>query len=203
LQSTRSLWDPSYRDKSWIDEKIRLIPRLQELAQSLKPGLKVSLGEYNFRAEYDVSGAIAQAEILGIFARQRLDAAYYWDYPKPAGTHRYAFELFRNYNGKGLGFGDELLENTQPLSSDVSVFAARSSEDRRVTIILINKNVSKARQIKLDLGKWMGAKGLRLYSFESPKLDGKILRSDRPITMAKTITVGLKPLSMHMLELRY
>ena len=30
LRSTRSLWDASYKDESWIDEPVRLLPRMQE-----------------------------------------------------------------------------------------------------------------------------------------------------------------------------
>ncbi len=34
-RSTRSLWDPNYVDETWINDRVQLIPRLQELGQHL------------------------------------------------------------------------------------------------------------------------------------------------------------------------
>ncbi len=203
LQSTRSLWDRSYKDQSWIDDKIYFIPRLQDMAKRMKPGLKVSIGEYNFRSEHDVSGAVAQAEILGIFARTGLDSASYWDYPKEDGTHRYAFLLFRNYDGKGLGFGDEWIDNSVNSQDDLSVFAARSSQDRRVTIIVLNKSVDKKQDIRLNLKPWPTAKSLRHFWYFSPTNDGKIVGNNRKLKIASDLSLTTQPLSMHLLELVY
>ncbi|HEX3850099.1 MAG TPA: glycoside hydrolase family 44 protein, partial [Polyangiaceae bacterium] len=51
LRATRSLWDPEYRDESWIDENIRLIPRLKEWVLANHPGLRISIGEWSFGGE--------------------------------------------------------------------------------------------------------------------------------------------------------
>ena len=203
LSATRSLWDRQYRDQSWIDEKIYFIPRLQEMAQKLRPDVKVSIGEYNFRSEYDIAGAIAQAEILGIFARTGLHAAQYWDFPKKDGTHRFAFLLFRNYDGQGLSFGDEWIENTVNSQENISVFASRQNRDRRVTIVLLNKHVDQKQNIRLDLQPWPAAKGLRLFSYSSPSNDGKIKAENRKLKIAPEVTITMQPLSMHLLELAY
>ena len=127
LAATRSLWDKAYTDNSWINEKLYFIPRLQSMAQKFKPGTKVSIGEYNFRSEWDISGAIAQAEILGTFARTGLYAAQYWDFPRKDGTHRYAFLLYRNYDGKRSTFGPEWLDNTVGSRENTSVFSSQDS----------------------------------------------------------------------------
>jgi hypothetical protein len=203
LSSTRSLWDKSYKDQSWIDEKIYFIPRLQEMARRFKPEMKVSIGEYNFRWEYDIAGAIAQAEILGIFARTGLDAAQYWDFPKADGTHRFAFLLFRNYNGKGLGFGDEWIENSHNSQESSSVFAARSSKDRRITIIVLNKSVDQKQELSLDLKPWPKAKSVKLYSYSSPTMNGQVKAENRQLKPSPEITVSMQPLSMHLVELLY
>jgi hypothetical protein len=203
LNSTRSLWDPQYKDESWINEKIQFIPRLQALAKRLRPDVKVSIGEYNFRSEYDVAGAVAQAEILGIFARTGLHAAQYWDFPRRDGTHRYAFLLFRNYDGKGASFGDEWIDNTVNSQEHVSVFAARHSKSRRVTIVLLNKHVDQKQTLKLDLKPWASPKGLRLFSYFSPSNDGKIKGENRKLKPEPEVSISMQPLSMHLLELAY
>ncbi|HYX35606.1 MAG TPA: glycoside hydrolase family 44 protein [Oligoflexus sp.] len=203
LQSTRSLWDRDYRDQSWINEKIYLIPRLKEMAENFKKGTKVAIGEYNYRAERDVSGAVAQAEILGIFAQTGLDSAQYWDFPKRGNSHRWAFILFRNYDGKGRGFGDEWIENSVQSQEELSVYAARQAKDKRITIVLLNKSVDKEQSLQLDLAGLPVPKKLELYSFVSEKLDGVIVRKQRTLPPGKQTTLSLSPLSMHLVELNY
>jgi len=44
---TRSLWDPSYTDPSWIGDTIDLIPRMRSWVASDYPGTKTSLSEYD------------------------------------------------------------------------------------------------------------------------------------------------------------
>jgi hypothetical protein len=44
------------------------------------------------------------AEAFGIFAQEKLDLAFIWY--NPTGTQELAWELFRNYDGKGGRFGD-------------------------------------------------------------------------------------------------
>ena len=40
LRSTRGLWDPTYRDESWIGEPVTLLPRVRSWVASGKPGDK-------------------------------------------------------------------------------------------------------------------------------------------------------------------
>src|SRR5207248_4089884 len=67
LRSTRSLWDPGYADESWIREPVRLIPRLREWVDHGYPGTMLAIGEWNWGAEKTVNGALAIADVLGIF----------------------------------------------------------------------------------------------------------------------------------------
>ena len=59
--------------------------------------MDLSLGEYNFGGADNVSGGLAQADLFGIFARERLDLAFFWHTPE--GTQTSAWQLFRNYDG--------------------------------------------------------------------------------------------------------
>jgi hypothetical protein len=107
LRSTRCLWDPSYRDESWIKEPVALIPRLRTWVETHNPGTKICIGEYSWGGDDDASGAVAQAEALGIFAREGVDYAYFW--AGLGGVQRFAFQLYRNADGHGLGFGETYL----------------------------------------------------------------------------------------------
>lgn len=91
LRSTRSLWDPTYRDESWIggDDQledhryIRLIPRMKNWVNTYYPNTKLAITEYNFGGLENINGALAQADVLGIFGREGLDVATLWNYPTP------------------------------------------------------------------------------------------------------------------------
>lgn len=45
---TRSLWDPSYTDPSFINAQIRLLPRMREWVSQHYPGTKTLVSEYDF-----------------------------------------------------------------------------------------------------------------------------------------------------------
>ena len=82
LQAPRSLWDPTYTEKSWITgtwgKPIRLIPWLLERIAERYPGTKLAMTEYNFGAGDHISGGLAQADVLGIFGREGLYLGNYW-----------------------------------------------------------------------------------------------------------------------------
>jgi hypothetical protein len=81
IRSVRSLYDPSYVDESWIGQSVDLIPRLRGWIADDYPGTGLSISEYSFGGEKDASGAVAEAEALGIFGREGVDLAAYWTFP--------------------------------------------------------------------------------------------------------------------------
>jgi hypothetical protein len=139
LRSTRALWDPTYKDESWINDTVRLIPRLHDWVSQHYPGTLTAISEYNWGALNSLNGALAQAEVLGIFGREGLDMAELWgaDENSLAFTDPgvFAFRMYRNYDGKGASFGDA---SFQAASSD----ASRRSSDGALTLMVINKTAS-------------------------------------------------------------
>src|SRR5690606_6026297 len=79
---TRSLWDRGYKDESWINDAVYLIPRMKEIIAQSYPGLGFQIGEYNFGAEQHEAGAVALAEVFGRFALFGVSHAFYWTWPK-------------------------------------------------------------------------------------------------------------------------
>ena len=88
LRMTRSLWDPTYVDESWISgpaqnsqpnpDKVMLIPRMQALIDKYYPGTKLSIGEWASTADTDLTGGLLTVDMLGIFGKYKLDQATYW-----------------------------------------------------------------------------------------------------------------------------
>src|ERR1019366_2353802 len=114
------------------------IPRLQQIIAQNYPGTKLALTEYNFGALDDINGALAQADLLGIFGYQGLDAAALWGPPTPTDPGAYAFKIYRNYDGIGNTFGETSAKSTSADQSQLSVYGALRS-DGNLTAMVINK----------------------------------------------------------------
>ena len=77
FRTTRSLWDRSYEDESWIKEAVYLRRRMKDLIAQNYPGRGFQIGEYNFGAEHHPAGGVALAEALGRFALNGVSHAFY------------------------------------------------------------------------------------------------------------------------------
>ncbi len=140
FNATRSLWDPTYRDESWINKPIMVIPRMHEWIAETYPGTGTAITEYNFGATNHITGALVQADALGIFGRERLDLATMWSPPTLEQPAAFAFKMYRNYDGNNSTFGDLSLPTGTHDQNRVSVYAAYRQDDGAVTIVLINKS---------------------------------------------------------------
>jgi hypothetical protein len=137
LRSTRSLWDPTYKDESWINEQMRVLPLLREWVQAHHPGLGISIGEWNFGAETHMSGGLAVAEVLGRFGLEGVTSAYYWAGPVERSPAFWAFRAYRNYDGMKAHFLDISLPVTGRTTL-ASLFASRATDGQRLALVLLN-----------------------------------------------------------------
>jgi hypothetical protein len=149
LRSTRALWDPSYKDESWIAEPVRLLPRLKEWVQQNYPGLAISLGEYNFGGEQHMSGGLALAEALGRFGTEGLDYAFYWFEPPPNSPAYWAFRAFRNFDGKNGKFLNRSVDTK--MASNVSLFASRDDSGKHMVLIALNLEPTTAAKATIAM----------------------------------------------------
>lgn len=151
-RSTRALWDPAYRDESWIAAPVALIPRLRGwVREHYVPGTPVAITEYDWGAARHMNGATAQADVLGIFAREGLDMAARWLPPAPGTPAYLAMKLFRNPRGQGGGFGEVSVAARAPAPDDVATFAALRRADGALTIVAINKQIETPAPLSIAL----------------------------------------------------
>jgi len=101
LRSTRSFWDPTYIDESWVEQPIDLLPRIQGWIDQYSPGLPIAVSEYNWGTDNIITGALAQVMILGIFARYNVFLGTRWVAPDLNTKTEDAFRIFTNYDGYG------------------------------------------------------------------------------------------------------
>jgi hypothetical protein len=137
---TRSLWDPTYTDPSWINARIDLIPRMQQWVAANYPGTKTALSEYNLSVSSEpVVNALIQADTLGIFAREGLDLATRWPLGQDGSLIDDAFRIYRNYDGAHGEFGDTWVSSSSADQSRLAVYGAQRSSDGAYTIMVVNK----------------------------------------------------------------
>ena len=126
-----------------------LLPRVRSWIASENPGTKLAIGEYSWGGDDDPSGAVAQAEILGILGRENVDAAFYW--AGLEGVQKFAFQLYCNPDGSGKGFGTRALACASNVPDRLGT-SQRSRDDGALTVVLVNKDLDRPAYVRLDAG---------------------------------------------------
>lgn len=192
IRSVRGLYDPTYADESWIGQPVQLIARLKAWIASSYPGTKLAITEYRWGGEKDASGAVALAEVLGVFGREGVDMASYWQSPpvdSPAGA---AFRLYRNYDGHGATFGGVSIPCSSS-ASPVAVFGSRHSDSGEVDVVLTNEDPSRPASVRVKLGPGGGA----IDVFQIAAGSGQITRL-APVAQGDAVT--LPPFTVTLLR---
>jgi hypothetical protein len=211
VQETRVLWDPSFVDPSWMagDEngkqvggKLQVLRLMKSWIAECNPGMQTALGEYNWGGEKDVSGGVAQTELLGIFARERLDHAYLWFFPEANSPHYFAFKLLRNPDGAHTAVGDRYLEAKVSAPDDVSVHTYRDGKTGRVSFVLVNKRAAKDARVTINLAQPIPEQAAISYEYSavdrlaigqlpSRQVGGKVIAVELPRMSAVRLDVRL------------
>jgi hypothetical protein len=166
-RSTRSLWDPSYVDETWINDRVQLIRRLKNWVSTHYPNTPVGITEYNWGAENHINGATTQADIYGIFGREGLDMAARWATPAAATPTYKAMKMYRNYDGNRSSFGDTSVAASAPNPDQVSAFAAQRSSDGALTIMVINKALSGSTPATVSLANFTPSGAAQVWQLTS------------------------------------
>ncbi|WP_158606409.1 glycoside hydrolase family 44 protein [Paenibacillus ginsengarvi] len=165
FHSLKSLYDPNFADaSSWIQEPVKLLPRMHDIIERSAPGTKLSISEYNFGDGTGIGSGLAQAEALAIFAREGVDYAMRWGTVPAASPLEDAFKLFLNYDGAGSRIQGNVVSTT---SSNVDAVGAYTimSKDGRAFVLLFNKD-TEARTASLSADLNLSGTA-RIYRFDA------------------------------------
>jgi hypothetical protein len=197
IQSPRSLWDPTYKESSWIANSlgapIRLLPRMREKIEKHYPGTKLAVTEYYYGGGDHISGALAQADVLGIYGREGVFAATLWHLGRTDDRFiNAAFALFRNYDGKGGAFGDTGVQVSGGDPARASLYASRDAQNR-VVLIALNKTEAPL-PLRIDLKDLPPCKASALYRVSATEAR-PLAAAELPAATPTSLTVELPPLS--------
>lgn len=180
LDSVRSLYDPDYRENSWITdtgaEFFPLLPNIQQSVDEYYPDTKIAFTEYDFGGGDHISGGVCEADVLGIFAEYGVYFATIWSFDNNA-FQLGAINMFTNCDGAGNGFGDTLVKSEHS-GGDISVYSSIDGEDENtVKIIVTNRSIHDDTPISITLSSDKAYESAEVYSLygDSPlvrKLSG-------------------------------
>jgi hypothetical protein len=204
VQAPRSLWDPTYVETSWIAQSvgaIRLLPRMREKIAARYPGTRLAITEYNYGGGRHISGALATADVLGIFGREDVFAAALWGSDDDVPFFHAAFYCYSNFDGQGGRFGEISVAAATSNHEATSVYASVDpGRDDRVAVVVLNKGTGAANAT-IALNPPQSFRGGRAFQLTSAS---PALAPGPPLTAvaAGSFRVRLPPSSVVTLELR-
>ena len=204
MQAPRALWDGLYIEPSWVANTEWASPglarRLTRMIEQSYPGTKLGITEWNFGGADDISGAIATADALGIFGRERMYMASYWGLPKQSSATGWAFRMYRNYDGKGSSFGSQSVETSIDNTKTMSAYGALSEDGSKLTVMLINKQRGNSTDVSIKADGFTPGKGT-LYRYTAQSAAGGPQADPVTVTDPAAVQVSLAPMSITLVEL--
>ncbi len=199
LNSVRSLYDENYRENSWIAdagaEFFPLLPNIEQSIEKYYPGTKLAFTEYNFGGGDHISGGVAEADTLGIFAEHGVYFASIWSFDQNA-YQLSAINMFTNYDGMGNGLGDTLIGSSVSGNEDISVYpAVNEGEPDTVRMIVTNRSLHDETPAKISVDSEIGFTSAEVYSLSGDSAEIKRLEDIAEIS-GNNFEYSLPPLSV-------
>ena len=204
MTSTRALWDPNYmvpgggfNDATGAEVAPHLIPQMQQWVTQNYPGTNLAITEYSWGALNSITGAIAQADILGIFGAYGLGLGTLWSTPATTDPGAFAFKIFLNYDGNGSQFGGTSVSATSGNPDTLSIFAAQRV-DSALTVLVLNKTTGDIGD-SISLAHFTPAGTAQVWQYSSTNL-AAIVRQTADINVSgNSFTATFPAYSMTLL----
>jgi uncharacterized protein (TIGR03437 family) len=201
MTSTRAFWDPNYivpnsqagdneYDQNGNKVAPQLVPQLQQWVSQYYPGTHTAITEYSWGALESITGAIAQADILGIFGAYGLDLGTLWGAPAPTDPGAFVFKIFLNYDGNGGQFGGTGISATTSDPDTLSIYAAQRV-DSALTVLVLNKTTSTMAD-SVSLANFKPAGTAQVWQFSQTNL-AAIVRQTSDINVTGNNLTGTFP----------
>lgn len=203
LQAPRILWDSSYTENSTSailhNQHIPLIPTLAASIDMYYPGTRLSFSEYNFGGGDSISGGIAVADALGIFAGYGVHMACVKPNTEDISYIKSALNIYTDYDGEGSSFGDTLVASSNGKDIMSSVYASvESGDESELKVLLINKNSDAEKSAEIKIKSIYEFENAEVYSFGAESPD--IVKAEENIDITEnSFSFEMEPLTVYML----
>jgi hypothetical protein len=146
-----------------------------------------------------MNGALAIADVLGIYGREGVELASYWQHPPAGSPGYYAFKMHGNYDGRGSSFEGLSVETTTSDVDRVGAYAAVDDARGLLRVMLLNKSPDHAISVPLsvDGAALDGPVSRYQYSADDPTT----IVHDAPTADRDTLVLELPSYSITVVEL--
>ena len=203
FDSPRSLWDPNYQEDSWITDTggkfLPLLPNIKQSIDQYYPGTKIAITEYDFGGSYDICGAIAETDALGVFMNNDVYLATL--FAMEADYQCAAIDLFTNFDENGGHFGDTLRYTVSQNEAVSTAYASTYGDNADViTLVVTNKSFKDktTANIKIKGGEYSYVHLYGLNNFAPQVFD---MTDSNPAVQISdnTITYEMEPETVSLL----
>ncbi len=204
LQSPRTLYDPMYIESSWIGDSFQgylpLFPKLNESIEEYYPGTKLALTEYNFGGGDHISGAVAEADALGVFASNGVYVSNLWALTSDFTYQLAAIDLYTNYDGNGSCFGDTLVTaSTSDISKGTAYASIHGADESKLNMVLTNKSLTDVQKAVINIDSGAEYTSAKVYGITGDSCDIKLLQTIDAID-GNSLEVDIPALSVVQIE---
>ncbi len=204
LQSPRTLFDHNYVEKSWVGDNLQqflpILPNVQKSIDKYYPDTKIAMTEYNFGGGNHISGAVAQADALGVFASHGVYAANIWQLNEIE-YQLSAINLYTNYDGKGSHFGDTLVMSSTSDIERATAYASISGSDAsKITMVLTNKSLTETQKASIRLDSDAEYSSAKVYGITGDSSEIRLLDTVDSIK-DNSFTLEIPALSVVQIEI--
>lgn len=191
IHAPRTLWETNYYETSWIGHwyksYVPLIPEIINSINTYYPGTKISFTEWNFGGGTHISGGIAVADTLGIFAKYGVYLATYWNTDEGAYTSS-GFKIYRNYDGANSMFGNTKIQADSDTSTMPVYASINDSDDTVLHIVIINKFNSQ-QPANVAITSPVTYTNIKVYGFDS--VSANITERTAPTLTSNSFTFNM------------
>ncbi len=205
LQSPRTLYDPMYIENSWIGNSFQgylpILPKLNESIEEYYPGTKLALTEYNFGGGDHISGAVAEADALGVFASNGVYVSNLWAINSDFTYQLAAIDLYTNYDGNGSHFGDTLVTaSTSDITKGTAYASIHGADESKLNMVLTNKSLTDVQNAVINIDSGAEYTSAKVYGITGDSCDIKLLQTIDVID-GNSLEVSIPALSVVQIEL--
>lgn len=202
IQSVRTLWDSTYTENSspvlLNKQHTPIIPTVQASIRMYYPDTKLSFSEYSFGGGSNISGGIAQADVLGIFAANDVYMAGL--VPDISCSYqKSAINLYTNYDGEGSSFGETLVKSDNGGDTFSSVYSSVSDKfEKTLKSVIINKDVNEKKTL-ISIDSPVKFVSASVYAFDEHNSEIRLVDKITDIA-GNDFEYTLSPLTVYMFE---
>jgi len=206
MQAVRLLWDSDYIEigKNLVYKQYNpLLPILQASIRMYYPNTRLSVSEYDFGGGSNISGAIAEVDALGTFAKEEVFLACLSPVSEDYSYQKSAINLFTDYDGNGSSFGNLLLDTDYGSDIMSSVYSASSSESpETLSIIFTNKNYEADKTFEVNISSEKYQYSIdEIYTINSDSADIVLLEDFSADISDNSFSLTAEPLTIYLVTL--